>query len=41
MTNYEEALKRALEYLGEKWLLHPANAPKKGVYDNKGRPCGT
>ena len=41
MTNYEEALKRALEFLGEKWLLHPRNAPQKGVYDHRGRPCGT
>lgn len=24
--------------LGDKWLLHPANSPKRGVYDRNGKP---
>lgn len=28
-----ERIKRAIEALGTKWVLHPANAPKKGNYN--------
>ena len=33
-----EKLQNALEILGEKWVLHPANSPEKGKYDGRGRP---
>ena len=33
----QEKLQNALEILGEKWVLHPANSPLKGFYDNRGR----
>jgi hypothetical protein len=33
----QEKLQNALGILGEKWVLHPANAPLKGFYDNRGR----
>lgn len=32
----EEKLKAAIEYLGEKWILHPNNAPKKKI-DNESK----
>ncbi|MBB5508107.1 hypothetical protein [Paraburkholderia atlantica] len=25
--------KRAIEALGERWVLHPSHAPRKGVYN--------
>ena len=34
----QEKLQNALGILGEKWVLHPANAPAKGHYDGRGRP---
>jgi hypothetical protein len=34
----EEKLQHAKDVLGEKWVLHPANAPAKGHYDGRGRP---
>jgi hypothetical protein len=34
----QEKLQNALGILGEKWVLHPANAPEKGKYDGRGRP---
>ena len=33
----EAKLQHAKDVLGEKWVLHPANAPLKGFYDNRGR----
>ena len=33
----EAKLQHAKDILGEKWVLHPANAPVKGFYDNRGR----
>lgn len=33
----KEKRRRAIEWLGERWLLHPANGPQKGAYDNRGR----
>ena len=33
----QEKLQNALGILGEKWVLHPVNAPLKGFYDNRGR----
>jgi len=33
----EAKLQHAKDILGEKWVLHPANAPLKGFYDNRGR----
>jgi hypothetical protein len=32
IDTHEERLERAKERLGERWVLHPANAPKKGRY---------
>jgi len=29
----EEKRRAALALLGERWLLHSANSPKKGIYD--------
>jgi hypothetical protein len=29
----EDRLKKAIESLGEKWVAHPANAPKRGNYN--------
>ena len=34
----EAKLQHAKDVLGEKWVLHPANAPVKGFYDNRGWP---
>jgi len=34
----EAKLQHAKDVLGEKWVLHPANAPEKGKYDGRGRP---
>jgi hypothetical protein len=34
----EAKLQHAKDVLGEKWVLHPANAPAKGHYDGRGRP---
>jgi len=34
----EAKLQHAKDILGEKWVLHPANAPEKGKYDGRGRP---
>lgn len=33
----EEKLKAAIEWLGERWLLHPSNAPVKGKYNQWGK----
>lgn len=33
----EAKLQHAKDILGEKWVLHPANSPAKGFYDNRGR----
>lgn len=33
----EEKLKAAIEWLGERWLLHPSNAPVKGKYNLWGK----
>jgi hypothetical protein len=33
----EAKLQHAKDILGEKWVLHPANAPEKGKYDGRGR----
>lgn len=27
---------RAIEWLGERWLLHPLNAPRKATYNDRG-----
>jgi hypothetical protein len=32
----EEKRRQAIAWLGERWLLHPANSPSKGAYDNRG-----
>lgn len=34
----EEKLREAILKLGERWLLHPAHSPKKGLYNQWGRP---
>jgi len=33
----EAKLQAAIQWLGERWLLHPNNAPKKGKYNQWGR----
>lgn len=33
----DDKRRRAIEWLGERWLLHPSNSPVKGAYDNRGR----
>lgn len=33
----EEKLKAAIDWLGERWLLHPSNAPVKGKYNQWGK----
>jgi hypothetical protein len=30
--SYDDKRAAALAFLGERWLLHPANAPKRGRY---------
>ncbi|MDE1139921.1 MAG: hypothetical protein PW999_09760 [Paraburkholderia tropica] len=29
----ESQRKRAIEQLGERWIMHPSHAPSKGVYN--------
>jgi len=33
----EEKRRQAIAWLGKRWLLHPANSPKKGAYDHRGQ----
>jgi hypothetical protein len=33
----EEKLKAAIDWLGERWLLHPSNAPVKSKYNQWGK----
>lgn len=32
----EKKRQRAIAMLGERWLLHPVHAPRKGTYNNQG-----
>lgn len=32
-NSIEAQRKRAIEALGERWVLHPSHAPRKGVYN--------
>jgi len=36
-SSLEKKLDHAISMLGEKWLLHPAHSPKKGVYNQWGK----
>lgn len=36
-SSLEKKLDRAISQLGERWLLHPAHSPKKGVYNQWGK----
>jgi hypothetical protein len=33
VEDLDEKRQRALKILGDRWVLHPNNAPKKGNYD--------
>jgi hypothetical protein len=33
VATQDDLRKRAIGTLGERWILHPANAPVKGVYN--------
>jgi hypothetical protein len=37
VMDLDEKLEAAIKYLGERWLLHPNNSPKKGDYDPWGK----
>lgn len=32
----ERQRRKAIAWLGEKWLLHPCHAPRRGQYNNQG-----
>lgn len=37
VATQEQKLQAAIKFLGDRWLLHPSNSPRKGKYNQWGK----